>query len=198
MSSIVLTNGESSLPAALPGAAWSLFETALGWVGLEGSAEAGVTRLFLGYHSPDALIAKIGNESWMVENDWEPGLRRRVTAHLSGQMQDFRDVRVAIARKTPFQQQVTAVLRQVAPGETLTYKELAARAGRPAAARAVGQVMSTNPVPLIIPCHRVLGCGNRLGGFTAPTGIDLKRRLLALEGIAPGSSSRAVPVLRTA
>ncbi len=73
-------------------------------------------------------------------------------------------------------------LRQVGYGETVSYGELAERSGSPRAARAVGTVMATNRIPLILPCHRVLGSAGRIGGFSAPQGIDLKRRMLDLEG----------------
>ena len=72
-------------------------------------------------------------------------------------------------------------------GETVSYAELAGRAGSPNAARAVGGVMAGNRVPLLVPCHRVVGAGGRLGGFSAPTGVELKKRLLALEA-APGAT----------
>jgi len=77
--------------------------------------------------------------------------------------------------------------REVGWGETVSYGELAAMAGRPKAARAVGTAMSTNPVPFAIPCHRVIAAGGRLGGYggrwSDGGGTDLKRRLLAREGV---------------
>ncbi len=163
--------------------AWSLFETAIGWVGVCGSQTAGVLRTCVGYDSPSALVHAIeGVDAEPFEEDWCPELRERLCRYLKGQADNFEDVVVAATWSTVFQRQVIAALRQVPCGETLSYRELAARVGRPAAARAVGQVMASNPVPLIVPCHRVLGSGGRLGGFSAPTGLDLKRRLLALEG----------------
>ena len=72
-------------------------------------------------------------------------------------------------------------LRNVPYGQTLSYAELAAKAGSPKAARAVGSVMAQNRVPLIIPCHRVVGSGGHLGGFSAPRGIAFKKQLLELE-----------------
>ncbi|MEK7468545.1 MAG: MGMT family protein [Planctomycetota bacterium] len=74
------------------------------------------------------------------------------------------------------------VLRETCPGETLSYADLAARAGRPGAARAVGNALRKNPVPVLVPCHRVLATGGKIGGFSAPGGTDTKRRLLSLEG----------------
>ncbi len=80
---------------------------------------------------------------------------------------------------TPFQRQVWEELRKVPPGRTLTYGELARRLGKPGAARAVGQALRANPLPLFIPCHRVTAAGGRLGGYSA--GPERKRWLLALE-----------------
>ncbi len=82
----------------------------------------------------------------------------------------------------PFRRQVLETLRrEVGFGETVAYGELAAMAGRPGAARAVGSTMATNPVPIAIPCHRVLAAGGAIGGYGA--GLGTKRALLALEGV---------------
>lgn len=83
---------------------------------------------------------------------------------------------------TPFERRVYAAVRRIPRGRTLTYGEVADRAGAPGAARAVGQAMRKNPVCLFIPCHRVVGAGS-LGGYGGPDGEALKRRLLAAEGV---------------
>lgn len=80
-----------------------------------------------------------------------------------------------------FERVVLAAVRRVGWGSTSTYGEIAREIGRPGAARAVGGALGRNPVPLFIPCHRILGLAS-LGGFSAPGGLDLKRRLLGLEG----------------
>jgi methylated-DNA-[protein]-cysteine S-methyltransferase len=72
--------------------------------------------------------------------------------------------------------------RDVGFGETVSYGELAEMAGRPGAARAVGNAMSRNPVPIVVPCHRVVASGGRIGGY-GPSGVQTKRFLLALEGV---------------
>jgi methylated-DNA-[protein]-cysteine S-methyltransferase len=91
---------------------------------------------------------------------------------------------------TPFRKKVMEELRKVQAGETISYGELAAAAGSPGAARAVGNVMATNPVPLFVPCHRVIAT-NGLGGFTG--GLDVKRALLKLESakVLPFANSHA-------
>jgi methylated-DNA-[protein]-cysteine S-methyltransferase len=84
-----------------------------------------------------------------------------------------------------FRREVLDTLRRDVPwGETVSYGELAAMAGRPRAARGVGRVMATNPVPFVIPCHRVLAAGGRIGGYgSRRNALDLKRALLAREGV---------------
>ena len=85
-----------------------------------------------------------------------------------------------------FNRRVFAVTRTVPPGETTSYGELAARIGEPGAAQAVGRALGQNPFPIVVPCHRVVAADGRLTGFSAPGGIDTKRRMLELEGaLAP-------------
>jgi methylated-DNA-[protein]-cysteine S-methyltransferase len=98
-----------------------------------------------------------------------------------GEPVDFDDIPVALSGMTDFQKQVVAACRAIPWGETVSYGELASTVGHRGAARAVGTVMRKNRVPLIIPCHRVLASGGQLGGYSAPSGLEMKRRLLALE-----------------
>ena len=84
---------------------------------------------------------------------------------------------------TPFARKVLTALARLPYARTITYGQLAKRIGAPNAARAVGSVLARNPLPVIIPCHRVLTRTGALGGFSAPDGPNLKRRLLALENI---------------
>ncbi|MEM8784579.1 MAG: methylated-DNA--[protein]-cysteine S-methyltransferase [Pseudomonadota bacterium] len=87
---------------------------------------------------------------------------------------------------TPFHASVYRALRRVPRGTTVTYGDLAKQVGEPGAARAIGVAMGRNPWPVIVPCHRVLAAGGKLGGFSAPGGTRTKERLLALEGIVIG------------
>ncbi|MGE0701649.1 MAG: methylated-DNA--[protein]-cysteine S-methyltransferase [Hyphomicrobiaceae bacterium] len=94
---------------------------------------------------------------------------------------DLGSIAVDLAGVPEFHAAIYAALRRVPCGETITYGELARAVGAPGAARGVGQAMARNPVPVVIPCHRVLAKGERLGGFSAPGGVATKQRLLALE-----------------
>jgi methylated-DNA-[protein]-cysteine S-methyltransferase len=103
----------------------------------------------------------------------------RLTA---GQPADFPPLPLAWELVPPFTRQVLeALLARVGHGETVTYGGLAALAGHPGKARAVGQAMARNPWPLIVPCHRVLGAGGCLTGYTNPYGLPLKELLLQME-----------------
>ena len=86
---------------------------------------------------------------------------------------------------TPFARKVLTALSHLPYGQTITYGQLAKRIGAPAGARAVGSCLARNPLPLIIPCHRVLPRTGGLGGFSAPAGPSLKRRLLLMESNYP-------------
>ena len=83
---------------------------------------------------------------------------------------------------TPFQRSVWEGIRSIPRGATISYAELARRIGRPGASRAVGQAVGANPIPLLIPCHRVVGANGGLGGFGG--GLPMKRALLRQEGVA--------------
>ncbi|NTV14537.1 MAG: methylated-DNA--[protein]-cysteine S-methyltransferase [Desulfobulbaceae bacterium] len=111
------------------------------------------------------------------------GLIKKIQAHLQGARQDFSEVIVDLAGVPAFAQQVYQAARKILAGQTMTYGELAQAINRPTAARAVGQALGRNPIPLIIPCHRVLAAGGKSGGFSAPGGLVTKARLLGLEGV---------------
>ena len=101
--------------------------------------------------------------------------------YASGEPVDFRDIPINDEHLTPFGRRIIAACRRIPFGQTRSYGQLAAICGSPGAARAVGQVMAKNRFPLVVPCHRVLSAGGRLGGFSAPDGLRMKRRLLAME-----------------
>jgi O-6-methylguanine DNA methyltransferase len=117
-----------------------------------------------------------------VQRGWLETTRRALLAVLAGKKPN-RLSPLDLTRGTPFQQAVWQAMTAIPAGETRTYGELARAIGRPRAGRAVGQACGANPVPVLVPCHRVLAVGGRLGGFSG--GLDWKRRLLAREGVRP-------------
>jgi methylated-DNA-[protein]-cysteine S-methyltransferase len=132
-----------------------------------------------------ALVAAESAESltvaWSQPDRLAQGWIRELKNYASGKQASLADLPIEEAGMTPFQRSVRVACRKVKRGEVMTYGELARKVGRPGAARAVGSVMSGNPTPLIVPCHRVLGA-NGLGGYSAPQGISMKLHLLDLEG----------------
>src|ERR1043166_7059459 len=105
-----------------------------------------------------------------------------IVALIRGEAVDFSAVALDMDQLAAFPRRVYEVVRTIPCGATLTYGEIAKRLGVPAEARDVGEAMGRNPFPILVPCHRVLAAGGKLGGFSAPGGIATKRRLLAIEG----------------
>jgi len=129
------------------------------------------------YRQPDS--------GWRRDSDAAPlaQARRELDEYFAGKRKTF-DVRLA-AQGTPFQRAVWQAIAGVAFGETISYAELARRAGRPGSARAAGAATGRNPIGVIVPCHRILGADGGLTGYAG--GVDKKRALLALE--AEGAAS---------
>ncbi|MEK7693116.1 MAG: methylated-DNA--[protein]-cysteine S-methyltransferase [Chloroflexota bacterium] len=109
------------------------------------------------------------------------GLMRQVRDYLAGKRTSF-DVELELSWVTPFRRDVLLACAAVPRGQVATYADLARRVGSPNAARAVGNAMRTNPIPIVIPCHRIVGSNGSLTGFGG--GLDVKARLLELEGAA--------------
>ncbi|OHB67121.1 MAG: hypothetical protein A2V70_11870 [Planctomycetes bacterium RBG_13_63_9] len=166
--------------------------SALGWIALVGTGRI-LRQLTFGHASPKAAIRALDPQ--LLENArpgaWNRSLVRRLHAYGCGTAVDFRDVRVDLRRLTEFQRRVVHHCRRIPYGKTLTYGQLAAKAGFPRAARAVGNCMAANRVPLIIPCHRVVRSDGHAGPFSAPGGTRMKQRLLAIEArqLPPPSGS---------
>jgi len=106
---------------------------------------------------------------------------------LAGEAIDFSSVQLSLDDAAPFERQVYAQALAIPHGETRTYGELARAIGEPGAARAVGRALGRNPIPIIIPCHRILAADGRSGGFSAPGGVSTKMRLLEIERARRGS-----------
>lgn len=156
---------------------YAVFETTGGWLAALATPH-GLRRLTL--PAPDAATARAAlappstaREDAACLSDLIDDLRR----YFNGQAVDFK-VSLDLDQGTPFQRQVWQATRRIPSGSTRSYGWLASQTGRPRAARAVGQAMARNPVPIVVPCHRVVG-GHGLGGFSG--GLDTKRWLLAME-----------------
>lgn len=117
-------------------------------------------------------------------------LRYCLARYVAGDIPEWPELPYAMDEFTPFRRAVLTTLRdEVGPGVVVSYGELARMAGRPGAARAVGRAMATNPWPLVIPCHRVVGAGGALTGFSG-TGMPMKRYLLQTEGVPTTDDNR--------
>lgn len=93
------------------------------------------------------------------------------------------DLPLDLSSLTVFQQEVLRATYAIPAGQVMTYGEVAAAIGRPRASRAVGQALRRNPLPLVVPCHRVVGSDGSMRGYGGPQGVDIKRRLLEMEGV---------------
>jgi methylated-DNA-[protein]-cysteine S-methyltransferase len=106
----------------------------------------------------------------------------RIVALLCGEASDLSTIALDMDHVPAFHRRVYEAARAIPAGMTLSYGDIAARVGAPGAARAVGQALGRNPFPIVVPCHRVLAAGGKIGGFSALGGIATKRRMLAIEG----------------
>jgi methylated-DNA-[protein]-cysteine S-methyltransferase len=112
-----------------------------------------------------------------------PGWVDLLKRYATGEPIDLREIPLLLPKSlTPFQKRVLELCRQIPYGQVVTYGQLAEQAGYERAARAVGSVMAANRVPIVIPCHRVVPAGGRLGRYSAPGGVRTKLRLLEMEG----------------
>jgi methylated-DNA-[protein]-cysteine S-methyltransferase len=167
-----------------------IFPSDLGWMAVV-VAGATVKRLTFGHGSAAAARLAAGCAVARTSGMKSPGkaaacvqartLRRRLQAFAAGKPDALADIRIDLGRANSFQRRVLQQCRRIPYGQTLSYAELAAKAGFPRAARAVGNCLAANRIPLIVPCHRVVCADGRLGAYSAPGGTEMKRRLLALE-----------------
>jgi methylated-DNA-[protein]-cysteine S-methyltransferase len=156
-------------------------ETPLGWMAIAFS-ESGLVGSTLPRPSQGEAVSQIlalWPQASPAEEAIQP-VKEHLLRYFHGERVEFNfplDLRMG----TPFRRKVWEEVRKIPWGQTRTYKEIAQEIGRPGAARAVGQALARNPLPIFIPCHRVIGATGDLVGFGG--GIELKRKLLALEGV---------------
>jgi methylated-DNA-[protein]-cysteine S-methyltransferase len=171
---------------------YHLFETKLGFAGIAWSNN-GITRFRL--PDPDRKAAAQQFKGKTESQSPPPhvgAVMDDAERYFAGERIDFSEIGLDLTSVDPLRRTIYNALRKVSFGETVTYGELAKRAGvtAPQAAQDVGVAMARNPVPLIIPCHRVLAAGGKLGGFSAPGRTQTKERMLALEGVFIGNQPR--------
>ncbi|MFI5612297.1 methylated-DNA--[protein]-cysteine S-methyltransferase [Amycolatopsis sp. NPDC051903] len=170
---------------------FAVFPTAIGACGLAwrdstiigtalpGSSPAS-TRSWLAHRYPDATDA--------TGTPPPPEIRtavEKITDLLAGGHPDLSDLPLDLDPLPEFNRRAYEIARRIPPGKTMTYGDIAHALGMPGAAQAVGQAMGNNPFPIIVPCHRVLAAGGKHGGFSAPGGVETKRRMLVIEGALP-------------
>jgi methylated-DNA-[protein]-cysteine S-methyltransferase len=159
----------------------SRFETELG-AGVVISSEKGIRRVVLpsndGMRPQGEIVPSGGVTSPLSER-----AARMLENYFKGISQNFVELPVDLGEFPPFRARILMLIRSIPHGEVKTYGEVAAMAAVPGAARAIGGAMASNPVPIIIPCHRVVGVNGKLTGFTAPGGLTVKKYLLRLEGV---------------
>lgn len=159
-----------------------IFPSDLGWMGVI-VADGAVRQLTFVHPSEEEAKEELDPD--LLEHA-RPGkhddpLVQRLQKYASGMPDSFRDVPVDYGRVGDFRHRVFEQCREIPYGHTISYAELAARAGAPRAARAVGSCMAANKIPLIVPCHRVVGTNGKIGAYSALGGGATKQRILGLE-----------------
>lgn len=170
---------------------YAVFDTALGPCGLLWS-ERGIAAVQLPEHSRDATRARLLHRHGDAREATPPPAIARAIAGIQALLGgdravDFSDVPLDTEALPAFHRRVYDVISRLKPGETMTYGAIASELneGPDGDARAVGYALGKNPIPVIIPCHRVVAANGKLGGFSAPGGRETKLKLLAIEGGAP-------------
>jgi methylated-DNA-[protein]-cysteine S-methyltransferase len=165
---------------------FSLFETTIGSCAIAWS-DRGVTSVWLPEPTESLTRARVVRRfRHIIEAAPPPFMSHAIEgiiALLEGEARDLTNIQLDFDETVPeFHRRVYDVTRTIKPGTTLSYSEVAERVGEPDAARAVGQALGRNPIPIIVPCHRVLAARGGTGGFSAPGGTATKLQLLAIEG----------------
>ncbi|QDZ06344.1 methylated-DNA--[protein]-cysteine S-methyltransferase [Sphingomonas panacisoli] len=174
---------------------YHVFETAHGFAAI-GWSGRGITAFRLpASTAAEAERALLRRLSDAVRTDPPADVATVIAAaqrYFAGEQTDFDGVPIDLGEQSPFFARVYDAVRALGWGESTTYGAVAKQLGAgPEFARDVGQAMASNPIPLIVPCHRVLAAGGKVGGFSAPGGSIAKARMLALEGVETAAAPLA-------
>jgi len=160
----------------------TIFKTRRGYFGLC-CTEKGIYRTCLPLKTRrkvEEILTK-GLKNAVFQKSLLSPLQENISAYYEGDYVNFSKEKTDLSGYSPFSQKILLACAKIKYGKTMTYKQLAKVSGCPASARAVGGVISRNRIPLIIPCHRVIGSDGSLRGFSAPGGIETKKKMLLLE-----------------
>jgi methylated-DNA-[protein]-cysteine S-methyltransferase len=161
-----------------PVIAWQKWSTPIGPLFLA-AGDQGLIRISY-QHSASTFLSEFDPRARLVEDPRAlAAYRLQLEAYFAGELRDF-SVRLDLSRVTEFQRKVLSAIAGIPKGAVWTYRQVAEAVGQPKASRAVGQALGSNPLPIVLPCHRVIASNGTLGGYTG--GLDIKRRLLKLEG----------------
>ena len=167
-----------------------IFQSPIGWIGIS-HRDMTIEVIKIGFPDSIALCQAFRElKLTPVEpDDQEQQLIAMFEDFFGGNNVNFEELQIELSGKTEFQRAIIECCRAIPFGQTLSYGELAAIAGRPKAARAVGTVMRKNNFPIVVPCHRVVA-SNGLGGFTSPQGCKTKIQLQAVEAVGRKNQPR--------
>ena len=159
-----------------------IFKTKWGYFGITGT-EDGLLRTFLPQSNRQDVERQILKAFPSTKSEKKPFEKaiKAVLEYFASKKVDFANVPVSLEALRPFAKKVLCACRDIPSASTISYRELAKKIGRPNACRAVGTVMAKNPLPLIIPCHRIIRSDGKLGGFSAPSGLSTKKKLIDIE-----------------
>jgi methylated-DNA-[protein]-cysteine S-methyltransferase len=182
----------------MPAPQFALFETAIGTCGIAWGGR-GIVGVQLPEGRPGETRARVLRRFPDAREGTPPrevkAALEAIVALMRGEKSDLAAAPLDMEGVPPFHRRVYEVARRIPPGATLSYGDIARRLGAPHAARAVGQALGRNPFAIVVPCHRVLAAGGRVGGFSANGGITTKLRMLTIEGAArePADGAGAPP-----
>jgi methylated-DNA-[protein]-cysteine S-methyltransferase len=170
------------LKANQPRMTYSLFKTPIGWCGVIKN-QKGLKRIFIGYIKQHQLIKHIKEEFYNTITKVPPAgeLIDNISLFCSGEKISFSRCNIDWSSLTPFQYKVLKGTMKIPYGTVTTYRDLAQKIGCLGGFRAVGNALSKNPFPLLVPCHRIVRSDGKIGGFSAGGGKKLKEKLLRME-----------------